>query len=104
LLANTELGGNCLARTNTLAYYGAELITGVISFTLQAPDLRDEDEKKCFSRFERKQKLVKNFLFESLIPKYILEANTERQWVENNPTNIRIFPTNIHIFCLMVLH
>jgi hypothetical protein len=25
------------------------------------------------------------------------------QWVENNPTNIRIFPTNIRIFCLMVL-
>ncbi len=25
------------------------------------------------------------------------------QWVENNPANIRIFPTNICIFCLMVL-
>ncbi len=23
------------------------------------------------------------------------------QWVENNPTNIRIFPTNICIFCLV---
>jgi hypothetical protein len=45
MLANTELRGKSLAR---IAYYGAELITGVISFTLQAPDLRDEDEKKVF--------------------------------------------------------
>ncbi len=25
-------------------------------------------------------------------------------WVQNNPTNICIFPTNIHIFHFIVLH
>jgi hypothetical protein len=30
-------------------------------------------------------------------------GQSEQQWVENNPTYIHIFPTNICIFCLMVL-
>jgi hypothetical protein len=36
--------------------------------------------------------------FESLTFRFLVE-----KWVENNPTNIRIYPSNIRIFGLMVL-
>ncbi len=43
------------------------------------------------------------FWFAACSTHKIFPGTNTLQWVENNPTNIRIFPANICIFCIVVL-
>ncbi len=64
----------------------AQVLTLETFFRQRRCDVIGEDNVFCEASFK--------FLF------YLLKL----QWVENNLTNIRIFPTNICIFHLVVLH